>query len=76
MVYYYTVVVKIKTEDAKGKVKTKSERYLVDALSVTEAESRVTAFMEGTMAEYEISSVGQSRIVEVIHPKITPNVYK
>jgi len=51
----YTVAVKVKFEDDKGKVKTKTERYLVDAMSVTEAETRVVKFMEGTMADFEIS---------------------
>jgi Domain of unknown function (DUF4494) len=71
----YTVAVKVKFEDDKGKVKTKTERYLVDAMSVTEAETRVVKFMEGTMADFEISSASQSRIVEVIHPATTPDVY-
>lgn len=71
----YTVAVKVKFEDDKGKVKTKTERYLVDAMSVTEAESRVVKFMEGTMSDFEISSASQSRIVEVIHPATTPEVY-
>lgn len=71
----YTVAVKVKFEDDKGKVKTKTERYLVDAMSVTEAESRVVKFMEGTMSDFEISSASQSRIVEVIHPATTPDVY-
>jgi hypothetical protein len=71
----YTVAVKVKFEDDKGKVKTKTVRYLVDAMSVTEAETRVVKFMEGTMADFEISSASQSRIVEVIHPATTPDVY-
>lgn len=71
----YTVAVKVKFEDDKGKVKTKTERYLVDAMSVTEAETRVVKFMEGTMSDFEISSASQSRIVEVIHPATTPDVY-
>lgn len=71
----YTVSVKLKFEDSKGKVKTKTDRYMVEAMSVTEAESRVVSFMEGTVLDYEISSVTQSRITEIIHPKTTPNLY-
>lgn len=72
---YYTVSVKVRFEDDKGKVKTKTERFLVDAMTVTEAEARAVSFMEGSQQEFEISSAAQSRIAEVITPKTTPDVY-
>lgn len=72
---YFTVSVKVRFENDKGQVKTKTERHLVDAMSVTEAESRVVAFYEGSMQEFEISAASQSRITEVITPKMTPQVY-
>jgi predicted RNA-binding protein Jag len=72
---YHSVSVKVKFEDDKGKLKTKTEKYLVDAMSVTEAEARVTSYMKGTQVEFEISSASQSRIVDVINPNNTPEVY-
>lgn len=72
---YYTVSVKVRFEDDKGKVKTKTERHLVDAMSVTEAEVRVTKAMEDSPSEFEIVAAGTSRIVEVISPDTTPEVY-
>jgi hypothetical protein len=72
---FFTVSVKVRFEDDKGKVKTKTERHLVDAQTVTEAESRVVSFMEDSQLEYEISSASQSRIAEVITPQTTPMVY-
>ena len=72
---YYTVSVKVSHEDDKGKVKKSTERYLVDAMSVTEAEARVTSFMKDTLGEFEISAASQSRILEVISPKETPSIY-
>ena len=72
---FFTVSVKVRFEDDKGKVKTKTERRLVDAQTVTEAESRVVSFMEDSQLEYEISSASQSRIAEVITPQTTPMVY-
>lgn len=72
---YFVVSVKVRFEDDKGKVKTKTERHLVDAMSVTEAEARVVKFMEGSQQDFEISAASQSRIVEVIHPATTPSVY-
>jgi len=72
---YHSVSVKVSFEDDKGKVKKKTERYLVDAQSVTEAEARVVSYMKGTQQEFEISSASQSKIVDAITPLTTPQVY-
>ncbi len=72
---YFTVTIKIKREDDKGKLKTITERHLVDALTVTEAEARVVNFMEQYKEEYVISSVTESRINQLITIKETPEVY-
>ena len=75
MTKYFQVVVKLKREDDKGKIKTFTERYLVDALTITEAEARVVKFMEDSMLEYEISSATESRIVQILSQNETPEVY-
>ena len=72
---FHSVSVKVRFEDDKGKTKTKTAKYLVDAMSVTEAEARVTSYMKGTLVEFEISSASQSRIADVICPSCTPQVY-
>ena len=72
---YFQVVVKVKRDDDKGKIKTFTERHLVEALTVTEAEARVVKFMEQYQDEYLISSVTESRIVQLITPSETSNVY-
>ena len=72
---YFAVTIKIKREDDKGKLKTATERHLVDALTVTEAEGRVVKFMEQFQEEYMISSVTESRIVQLITASETPEVY-
>lgn len=66
MTKYFTASVKFKRENDKGKVKMVTERYLVNSMSVTEAEARVVKFLESCPDEYQISSVGESRILEVI----------
>lgn len=64
---YFTVTVKIVTDNGNGKVKKVSERYLVDAMSVTEAEARMTKyFTEQSVNDFEISSASVSRIIGVI----------
>lgn len=72
---YFAVTIKIKREDDKGKLKTATERHLVDALTVTEAEARVVKFMEQFQEDYMISSVTESRIVQLITLNETPEVY-
>ena len=64
---YYTVTSKILTDDGNGKVKKITERYLVDAMSVTEAEARVVEDLsKGGANDFEIVAAGVSRIIKVI----------
>ena len=67
MAKYYAVVVSIEVEDAKGKIKKQKEQYLVDALSVTEAEAKlVNKFTKDAVKlEYEVVKVSETKIVEV-----------
>ena len=66
---------KIKREDDKGKIKKVSEKHLVDAMSVTEAEVRVTKYLTQYPEEFEISSVNESRIANIVSPNETPSIY-
>jgi len=67
MAKYYSVQVAIEVEDAKGKIKKQKENYLVDAMSVTEAEAKlVKKFVaEGVKLEYEVVKVSETNIIEV-----------
>tara|TARA_R110000782_G_scaffold95274_1_gene179248 strand:+ start:5296 stop:5505 length:210 start_codon:yes stop_codon:yes gene_type:complete len=68
---YFTVTVKILTDDGKGGVKKMTERYLVDAMSVTEAEARMTKDLsKGGTHDFEIVAAGVSRIVGVVEKSI------
>jgi hypothetical protein len=72
---YFTVSVKTSHTDDKGKVKKTTERYLVDAMSVTEAEARVTKALQDSVTDFEIVAASTSRIIEIVTPKETPEVY-
>ena len=63
-----TVQVKLESEDSKGNVKVKrvNELYLVDAMSVTEAEARVVKLFEGSTTDFEVVIVKGSKVLEVI----------
>ena len=68
---YFQVKVQFKTEDEKGKVKKENVSYLVDAMSVTEAEARITSYLtkEKQEHEFEVKSASESKILEVILEK-------
>lgn len=67
MAKYYSVAVSIEVEDAKGKIKKQKEQYLVDALSVTEAEAKLVKKFtkDAVKLEYEVVSVKETKVVEV-----------
>ncbi len=66
---YFEVTVEIIVSTQKnGKDKKAKEIYLVDAMSVTEAESRVVKDFEesGVQIDYKVSGAKESRIMRVI----------
>ncbi len=67
MAQYFTVKAVFEVEDAKGKIKKQTEQYLVDAMSVTEAEARITEYLsERGENDFEVKSASKSNIVSVI----------
>ena len=68
MAKFYSVQVAIEVEDAKGKIKKQKENYLVDAMSVTEAEARVVKlFTDAAInVDYEVTGAKESKIIEVV----------
>jgi hypothetical protein len=67
--YWYTVTVQFVIEDEQtGKVKKVKEIYLVKAASITDAETQVAKDLDGTMSDYRILTVTESKIVRVIKP--------
>jgi len=66
---YYVAKVQLTDEvdTPKGtKMKKTSESYLVEALSVTEAEAKVIKDFEGFTFDYEVKSVTASKIVKIL----------
>jgi len=65
-----TVSVRQETTDNKGNVKIKKVRkyYLIDALTVTEAEARVVKIFEemGGSKEYQVLGINGSRVVDLM----------
>ncbi len=65
---FYTGKVKVQTEDDKGKVKNITEIYLIEAVSVTDAEVQLHKKFEGWNLDFEVTGVTKSNIIEVITP--------
>lgn len=63
---FYQATVTISQPGNKGGVKKSKEQYLVNAVSVTDAEKKVTEKFFGVTFDWEVSLVKQSQIVEVI----------
>ena len=49
-----------------GKTKKIKSQYLVDAVSCTEAEARMTSYLKDTILDYEIVSAVKSPIEDVV----------
>jgi hypothetical protein len=75
-----SVEIKLESEDLKGGVKIKKvkENYLVDAMTVTEAEARVVKLFSdsGYSQDYDVVGVKGSKIVEVVFPDTKKVVIK
>ena len=69
MTKYFEVTVEVVVATMKnGKDKKNKEIYLVDAVSVTEAEARVVKDFEeaGVNIDYKVSGARESRVLRVI----------
>ena len=66
MAYYVTKVSVHHTDPNSGKVKKVTEQYLVDALSVTDAEAIVNTEFDNQNMDFEVKSVTASRIISVL----------
>ena len=67
MAQFFQVKVQFTDIDDKGKVKKQNIAYLVDAMSVTEAEARVTKYLvDNDESDFEVKAASESKIIEVI----------
>jgi hypothetical protein len=64
---YYVAKVKVVTEDGNGKQKKNTEQYLVQAVSVTDAEAKIhEEFQNYQSVDFEVSAVSETKILKVI----------
>ena len=65
---YFQVSVEIVDISDKGKQSKIRENYLVDAMSVTEAEAKITKLFEdeGMSTDFQVKIVKETKILQVI----------
>lgn len=63
---FYQVKVRVTTQDENGKQKKFAEYYLVEAVSVSDAEKITHDEFSNTSVEFEVKSVNETKIVDVL----------
>ena len=77
MAQWFECKIKIDKTTADGVIKTSTENYLVDALSFTEAEARITEEMQPYISgEFKVDSVKRVRVSEMVFDETGDRWYK
>jgi len=77
MKIWYSCKVKFTKETEDGFLKQVTENYLVDAVSYTDAETRIYAIMEDHVrGEFSVASISKTNLSEVINYEDEENWYK
>ena len=63
---YYLSRIKFATDGPRGGVKRNSEQYLINAVSITHAETLINQEFSDAIVEFEVAGISQSRIVKII----------
>ena len=63
--FYYQVTCQHVDVDDKGKAKKITERYLVKAVSCTDAEAITTQTWGTNVSDFEVKEVKKSRVIDV-----------
>ena len=64
---WFEVKIKYEKTAEEGKIVKVTETYLVEALSVTEAEAKVIEDFKGYTMDFEVKSVSASKIIKIIN---------
>jgi hypothetical protein len=62
---YYKCVIKVESENDKGKIKFRKEEYLVNAVNPTDVETQINEELKG-YGEFEIVSIVVTKIISVL----------
>jgi hypothetical protein len=61
---YYKCIVKTEYEGAKGKMKTRRDEYIVEGISPTDVEAKITKELQGY--DFEVAQITLTKIVSIV----------
>lgn len=61
---FYKCVAKIQYEGNKGKMKTRRDEYIVEGISPTDVEAKITKELEGY--DFEIAQITLTKIISIV----------
>jgi len=62
---FYKTVIEISFENDKGQLKKHKEQYLINAISPTDAEVKITKHLDGD--EFRVIQITETNIISVIN---------
>ena len=64
---FYLAKVQFEITHENGKVKKQSRSYMVNAVSVTDAEVRINKYLSTCVDPFEVKTISESKIVDFIN---------
>jgi hypothetical protein len=64
---FYLAKVQFEITNDQGKVKRHNRTYMVDAVSVTDAEVQVNKYLNESVEPFEVKTISESKIVDYIN---------
>jgi hypothetical protein len=64
---FYLTKVQFEVTNENGKVKKQTRQYIVDAVSVTDAEVQVNKYLRNSTEPFEVKTISESKILDYIN---------
>jgi hypothetical protein len=61
---WFKAIIKIETEDDKGRTKVKKEAYIVSAITPTDVEAKLAKHL--SMSDYEVVAISTQNIIDIV----------
>lgn len=64
---FYLSKVQFEVTNENGRVKKQTRQYMVDAVSVTDAEVQINKYLKNSTEPFEVKTISESKIVDYIN---------
>jgi hypothetical protein len=64
---FYLTKVQFEISNENGKVKKQTRQYIVNAVSVTDAEVQVNKYLRNSTEPFEVKTISESKILDYIN---------